>query len=344
MDKNKNKLGVALVGLGRYAGGQLAPALKETEHCYLAGVVSGSLEKSNKWSIDYGLKETNLYTYDNFDQIANNDEIDIVYVVLPNAMHAEFVIRAAKAGKHVICEKPLATSLDDSHRMLEACRNAGVKLGVGYRLHYDLFNKEMMRLGQQKIFGQVNKVILDDSMTLDGYEWRVEGALSGGGPLMNNGIYCVQAAIYCFGELPVSVNARFTENTNPEFFKTVEAGIEWEMEFPSNRKAVCKSTYTHNGNLIRAEAENGWFELDPAYEYDGLKGKTSQGPMNFPAVNQQALQMDDFALCIKQNMESIVSGEMGVRDMEILMAIYESAENGRKVDLNLAAYANLTEA
>lgn len=341
--EKKEKLGVALVGLGSYSSGQLGPALKETKHCYLAGVVTSNQQKRDQWKSEYGLKEENIFSYDNFDQIADSTDIDIVYVVLPNTKHAEYVIRAAKAGKHVICEKPLATSVDDCHRMIDACRDADVKLSVGYRLHYDPFNKEMMRLGQDKVFGEVTKIIADDSMKLEKPEWRLNGDLSGGGPLMNNGIYCVQAAIFITGELPVAVTAEFMPVTNPSLFKTVEEGIRWEMEFPHGTRAVCESSYSRNGNLLRAEAERGWFQLEPAYEYDGLAGKTSEGEMNFPSVNQQAAQMDDFAQCIKNDGESIVSGEMGLRDVEILMAIYESARTGRKVSLNLAPYADMIE-
>src|SRR5690606_27254857 len=155
----EKKLGVALVGLGTYSEKELAPALMETSYCRLAGVVSGSAEKREKWSRLYQLDAKNLYSYDNFDEIATNRDIDIVYVVLPNALHAEYVIRAARAGKHVICEKPMATTSDDGRRMLDACREARVKLSIGYRLHFDPFNQEMMRLGQGNLLGSIERVI-----------------------------------------------------------------------------------------------------------------------------------------------------------------------------------------
>lgn len=336
----KSQLGVALVGLGRYSSGQLGPALRETKHCFLSAVVSGSEEKRRKWQTEYGLKDSNLYSYDDFDQIRNNPDIDIVYIVLPNALHAEYVIQAARAGKHVICEKPLATTVEDGHRMIQACKDAGVWLSVGYRLHFDPYNKEMMRLGQEKIMGKVKKIIADDSMEM-GNEWRVNGSLSGGGPLMNNGIYCVQAAQYISGENPIAVRATFMPVTDPPKFKEVEEGINWEMEFPNGITAFCKSSYSRNGNLLRAEAENGWFELNPAYEYEGLKGHTSEGEMSFPDINQQAEQMDDFALCIKNNVPSKVRGEMGLRDLTILSAIYQSAKSGKRITLDLAPYESI---
>lgn len=344
MTNDQQKLGVALVGLGRYSEGQLGPALAETQHCYLAGVVSGSEEKRRQWQARYDLPGSNLYHYDTLEAMAGNPAIDIVYVVLPNALHAEYVIRAAKAGKHVICEKPMATSVEECRQMIHACREAGVLLSMGYRLHFDPFNKEMMRLGQDEVFGKVKRIVADDSMTIEKEEWRLDGALAGGGPLMNNGVYCVQAALFVTGELPVAVRAEFSPKTRPDLFRTVEEGIQWEMEFASGKKAICESSYSKDGNLLRVTAERGWFELDPAYEYKGLKGRTSQGPMEFPAIRQQAAQLDDFALCVKRGGASRVPGEMGMRDVEIMMAIYESArKGGERVTLHLEAYQDMIE-
>lgn len=335
-------LGVMLVGLGEYAGGQLGPALKETKHCCLKAVASGDPEKRKKWQKEYSLKTGNLYSYDNFDDIKNNPEIDIVYIVLPNAMHAEYVIRAAKAGKHVICEKPLAATVEDCRRMIDACHESGVKLSMGYRLYFDHFNQEMMRLGQDKIMGDLKKIIADDSMEVgEKNQWRLNYRLAGGGPLVNNGIYCIRAAQYITGEWPVALSAKFLPETDPEKFNEVEEGIQWDLEFANGLIASCVSSYSRNGNLLRVEADNGWFELEPAYEYNSLKGRTSQGEMNFPEVNQQAVQMDDFAICLKNNEESRIPGEMGLRDVQIIEAIYESAKTGKKIKLQFEPAENL---
>ncbi len=148
-------MGIALVGLGGYSGGQLAPALQETEHCYLAGIVTGTPQKAIDWKAKYNIPDTNIYNYENFDEIVNNKDIDIVYVVLPNAMHAEYVIRAAKAGKHVICEKPMAITVEECDKMIAACKDAGKMLSIGYRLHFEPYNQEMMRLGTKKVFGKI---------------------------------------------------------------------------------------------------------------------------------------------------------------------------------------------
>ena len=202
-----NKLGIALAGLGKYSEGQLAPALKETQHCYLAGIVTGSPEKAEKWKKAHNISDANVYNYSNFDEISNNSNIDIIYIVLPNALHEEYVIRAAKTGKHVICEKPMAITVEQCDRMMAACREAGVMLSIGYRLHFEPFNQEMMRLGQQKVFGDVKKLKADHGMS-DTEGWRLDKKLAGGGPLMDVGIYCVQGCRYTLGKEPIAVRAQ----------------------------------------------------------------------------------------------------------------------------------------
>jgi predicted dehydrogenase len=326
------KLGVALVGLGKYSEGQLAPALEKTKLCRLAGIVTGTPEKAEKWKKKYDIPDKNIYTYETFDQIADNPDIDIVYVVLPNALHAEYVIRATQAGKHVICEKPLATSVADCQRMIDACKKANKKLSVGYRLHFEPFNQEMMRLGQKEIYGPVKKIIAQNGQK-EGYDtpWRLDKTLAGGGPLPDVGIYCIQGAIYTKGEVPVSVTGKFHPKTDLKKFKEVEEGMDFQLQFADGSMADCKTSYNDKYNKLRAEAANGWFELDPAYPYTGQQGKTSKGSMDLPQVNQQTFQMDDFADCILSNKPTRVPGEMGMRDVAIYHAIYKAAETGQKV-------------
>jgi len=327
------KLGIALVGLGQYASGQLAPALQETKDCYLAGIVTGSPEKAVKWKTQYGIPDDHIYDYNNFDKIKDNPAIDIVYVVLPNSMHAEYVLRAAAAGKHVICEKPMALSVEDCNRMIAACKEAGKLLSIGYRLHFDPFNLEMVRLEREQVFGPVKKVAAGFGFVSDSGIWRLDKEMAGGGPLQDLGIYCVQGACYTLGMDPVAVTAQEGVKHDPEKFKTVEESISWQLEFPNGLIAEGKASYSEEYNFLRAEAENGWFELSPAFEYNGLKGHTSNGDMNFPKINQQAKQMDDFALAIKMNRPSPVPGEMGSRDVRIIEAIYEAAKTGKRISL-----------
>lgn len=215
------KLGIALVGLGTYSEGQLAPALQETEHCYLAGAVSGSRDKLARWQQKYRLGDDCCYTYENFDTIKDNPAIDIVYVVLPNSLHAEYVVRAAKAGKHVICEKPMAITVEECDRMIAACKEAGKMLSVGYRLHFEPHHQEVMRLGQQRVFGKINLVEANHSLG-EVKGWRIDKPLSGGGPLMDVGIYCVQAVRYVTGMEPVAVTAQEGFKHDHEKFAPVD--------------------------------------------------------------------------------------------------------------------------
>ena len=327
------KLGVALVGLGGYSRGQLAPALQKTQLCELRGIVTGSPTKVPEWKSKYGILDKNVYNYQNFDQIANNPAIDIVYVVLPNVLHAEYVVRAAKAGKHVICEKPMATSAADARRMIAACQQAGKQLSIGYRLHFEPHNREMMRLGQQQAFGPVRKLTSENGFTMgkDERPWRIQKKLSGGGPLMDMGIYSVQGVIYTVGEVPESVTAQYAPKTRPQQFDEVEEALSWQFRFPGGAVADCRSSYVENMSSLRADAARGWFALDPAFGYGGLKGTTSQGPMNIANVPQQARQMDDFADCILHHKPTRVPGEMGLRDVQLLEAIYRAADTGRPV-------------
>src|SRR6185295_18308736 len=184
--QNKGRrLGIAMLGLGNYATNQLAPALLETKLCQLTAVVTGHPEKGEKWVNQYNLKKENLYSYENFDRIADNRDVDIVYVVTPPALHPEFSIRAAKAGKHVISEKPMATSVADCDRMIDACRRAKVQLGIGYRMHYDLFRKELMRIVQTQEFGSFMKMAGSFSFVMNQHQWRIEKKLAGGGAMMD---------------------------------------------------------------------------------------------------------------------------------------------------------------
>lgn len=330
---DQQKLGIALVGLGRYATGQLAPALQETKLCKLSGIVTGTPRKEKIWAQKYGIPEKNIYNYQTYDQIADNEDIDIIYVVLPNNMHAEYTVRAAEAGKHVISEKPMATSVEDCQRMIDACNKADRKLSIGYRLHFEPHNEELMRLGRNEVFGPVQKISGAHSFPLnDPTAWRRDKEMAGGGPLMDVGIYVVQASVYTLGKLPTSVKA-WDVTQNPESFTDVEGTIKWDLHFPDEVVAHGRSSYEEGANNFRMEATDGWAELQPAYSYGGIQGMTSEGAMDFPEVNQQALQMDDFARCIMEDEPSIVPGEMGKRDMIIIEGIYESAETKSEVPL-----------
>ena len=329
---SNKKLGVALVGLGTYAAGQLAPALQQTVHCYLAGIVTGTPSKAAAWKEKYNIPDKNIYSYDNFDTIKDNPDIDIVYVVLPNSMHAAYTIRAAQAGKHVICEKPMALTVADCDAMIAACKKAGKFLSIGYRLHFDPYHLDMIRMGTQKEYGEIKKIVTEFLQPSVKGEWRLDKKYSGGGPLMDLGIYCLQGVMYITGMEPVAVTAQTFPVIDKEKFTDIEETLDWQMEMPNGMIAACSTSYSGSANRIKAEAENGWFELNPAFYYAGLKGNTADGKIiSHAPLSQQAKQMDGISLAIKNNQNSIVPGEMGRRDVKIITAIYEAMHTGKKV-------------
>lgn len=331
-NSKENKLGIALVGLGNYATNQLAPSLLETEHCYLAGIVTGTKEKEAKWMEQYGIPESNVYNYENFDEIANNKDIDIVYVVLPNSMHAEYTIRAAKAGKHVICEKPMGLSVKECEAMIAACKANKVKLSIGYRLHFDPYHMEIIKIQKEKPFGAVKYVNAEFGFRIgDPTQWRLRGDLAGGGAIMDVGVYCIQGARYATGEEPIAVTAREFK-TDPVKFAEVDETVTWEMEFPSGAIANCTTSYAFSTNRLHLGMEKGTAEVQPSYSYNGLAGHINRKPMSFPKMRQQAAQMDNFAQVIKTGGESEVSGQEGLLDLKVVEAMYKSIKKkGKRV-------------
>lgn len=336
--RKDKKLGIALVGLGSYSTYQLAPALIDTEYCYLAGIVTGTPEKETVWKEKYNIPSGNIYNYDNFDSITNNEEIDIVYVVLPNSMHADFCIRAAKAGKHVICEKPMAISVSECDTIIAACERAGVKLSVGYRMQSDPYTNEVKKYVKEKTFGEVQFVSSEAGYISRGNpdQWRLNKELSGGGALMNMGVYSIQTSIYGAGGNPISVSAQ-EFSTRPEYFKDTDETITAQFSFANGAVAHMFTSHNANGNRLKSHCSKGWFELDPAHSYGPIGGRTSNGNViSFPHQRQQALQMDDFSKHILLNSPNVAPGEMGKRDMIIVEAIYKSiAEGGKKQILDL---------
>ncbi len=334
MSGKKEKLGIALVGLGGYATGQLGPALLQTEHCYLAGIVTGTPAKIPLWKEKYGIAEKNIYNYANFDSITKNTDIDIVYIVLPNHLHKEYTIRGFQAGKHMICEKPMATTAADAAAMLIASKKANKHFSIGYRLHYDPFNLELVKLVKEKAYGEIISIDTEFSITPRKGEWRLNKAIAGGGPLMDVGIYCLQAICYTTGMEPQAITARTFPVLDREKFIDIEETLEFEMEMPGGITGRCRTSYSNNASYLQVNCEKGWVRLEPAYFYGGIKLTSSDGrKFEQPPFSQQAKQLDAMALAIKNNQASITPGEMGLRDMKIIEAIYKAMNGGKRVVL-----------
>jgi len=330
----ENPLGIALVGLGRYSTLALKPALRQTQHIKLTGIVTGTPSKAKEWSEEFDLTSDHVYNYDTFDRIADDDAIDVIYIVLPNFMHAEYTIRALEAGKHVICEKPMAMNVAECEAMIAASEKAGKLLSIGYRLHYEKHHQEAMRIGREKPFGTLNFIEAGLAYHLnDPTLWRLDAKKGGGGAIMDLGVYPIQACRYISGEEPVSVTAQaFVRDTSR--FKDIYESFFWQFEFPSGLVANCTTSYSSYVDRCHVSCYQGWLELKPSFGGRGTSGTTSTGPMQFEQVNQQAAHMDDFALSIKENTPPLISGQEGLQDLRIIEAIKESVHSGAKVTIS----------
>ncbi len=334
---SRKKLGFALCGLGSLSMRQIAPALGKTQHCHLAGIVTDTPAKAADWKTRYNIPERNIYTYDTMHRMAGNPDIDVVYVVTPNALHLDHATAAAQAGKHVFCEKPMEISVERCQRMIDALKTAKRRLGVAYRCQFEPHHLECIRLARSREFGALKMIDAYFGFNIEPGAWRLKRALAGGGPLMDVGIYALQATRYLTGEEPVWVSAMTTPG-DPARFSEVEASVSWEAKFPGGATSRCGASYDAAGSgYFRALAERGWFGLDPAFNYSGIRGTRSDGkPLEFADTDHFAAEMDDFAQCILEEKPSKVAGEEGLRDVRIMMAIYESARTGRPVDLRTA--------
>jgi len=332
---NKKSLGVALVGLGSLSTNQIAPALQKTSNCHLAAIVTGTPEKEQQWASKYNVAREHIYSYDTFDKVVGDDSVDIVYVVLPNSMHAEYTLRAAKAGKHVFCEKPMANSVADCQRMIDACKLANRQLGIGYRCQFEPHHQRCIEIARSNDLGAMRLIDAGFGFKIgDPKQWRLNKQLAGGGALMDVGIYALQACRYLAGEEPISITAQETK-TDAIKFAQVDESITWTMKFPSGVIAQCSTSYNFNGlNRFKAFSDNGYIQLDPAFGYSDIQGESSQGPIKFEQVDHFQLELDDFASCILENKQSRVSGEEGLKDLKVIEAIYESIRIGKTVTIS----------
>jgi glucose-fructose oxidoreductase len=333
----KTRLGIAFVGLGNYATNHLAPAARLSKRWRIAGVVTGDRSKGLSWARQDRFPERNVFGYENMAELANRPEIDAVYVVTPNGLHSGHVIAAARAGKHVICEKPMAVSVAECDAMISACKSAGRRLLIGYRLHYEPHNLEFARLARERVFGNFTRITganafdMGNDPSAEG-SWRLDPKLAGGGPLMDMGVYVINAA--CMAKLeaaPISVTASFGTVTRPALFSRVEQSVDWTMAFRDGSTAKCATSYSEQISRFRAEGEKGWAQFeDPAFYYDKPLLTTSRGPVELPQVDQQLAQLDAMAEEISTGGDSAAPAEMGRRDVSIIAAIYEAARTGRQ--------------
>jgi predicted dehydrogenase len=331
-------LRVAIMGLGSY-GNRVAEAMQDCTKAKLVGAISGTPAKINAWQLKYNIPEKNCYNYENFDAIKDNPDIDAVYIITPNALHKDQAIRVAKAGKHVICEKPMALNAKEGEQMIAACKKAGVKLLVGYRMHFEPKTLEVIRMRNA---GELGKVLFFQGLTGfrigDPTQWRLNKELAGGGSMMDIGIYAVNGARYMVGEEPTWVTAQETKTDKIKFKDGVDETITFQLGFPGGAVASCLSTYAMNGlDKFYLNGEKGFAEMQPSTGYGPIKGRTNKGELTQEHKTHQTVQMDEMAEIILNNKRPNVpvDGEEGLKDLKIIDAIYTAIKTGKKQSLSL---------
>jgi predicted dehydrogenase len=342
-DAPTDRVGFAIVGLGKLALEQVLPAFGQAKHARPVALVSGSPAKMAAVAKHYGIAPDSCYGYADMARLRDNPAVQIVYVITPNALHRQHVIAAAKAGKHVLCEKPMATSLADCHAMVEACRAANVKLMIAYRMQYQPHAREAIRLARSGGLGSVTLMdMINNQNQGDPTQWRQSKALAGGGSLPDVGLYCLNTARAVLGEEPIEVSAQIWSPPGDPRFREVEDNVAFSLRFPSGAVANCMSSYsTHRIARLKLIGSAAWAEMEHAFDYQGqtlrvtrlVDGKDQTAETSIEARNQFALEVDHMAQCVRENVLPRTPGEEGAQDQRIIEAIYEAARTGRTVRL-----------
>lgn len=331
-------LRVALMGLGGYAT-IVAKAMQSCKRAKITGLISGTPSKITDWRAKYDIPEKNCYNYETFDQIKDNPDIDAVYVITPNSLHHDQVIRVAKAGKHAICEKPMAINAKEGEEMIDACEKANVKLLVGYRMHFEPKTLEVIRMRNEGEFGEIMFFQGQSGFKIgDPTQWRLNKELAGGGAMMDIGIYSINGARYMVGEDPIWVTAQETKTDPVKFTDGVDETIQFQMGFPSGAVASCLSTYNMRFlDRFFMTGDQGFVEMQPSTGYGPIRGRTHNGELTQPHVTHQTLQMDEMAGIILDGNQPIVpvDGAEGLKDMKIIDAIYRACATNDKQMLSL---------
>lgn len=329
------KLGVALVGLGYYSTELIAPALQYTQHCELRGIVTGSPEKVPIWQKKYGIKDSNVYNYENMHTIANNPDIDIVYIILPTFLHKKYSVIGANAGKHVWCEKPMAMNVNECQEIIDVCAANKVQLAIGYRMQHEPNTQTVIKYAQSRPFGKQQHIISEAGYAGRGFpkdNWKMFHKY-GGGALYDMGVYPINAARYATGLEPVAITARHVHTMPDTFIHTDERTI-FTLEFKGGLIAQCEASQTERINQLHVDCENGWYHLSPMQEYTGVQGVTSSGvKLNKPIANQQSTQMDNDSLAIINNKPNLVPGIDGLKDIHVVVGGLKSAKEGKRIAL-----------
>jgi len=339
-DPPGKKLGWAIVGLGSLSINEILPAFAKCEKAKVVALVSGHPDKANKLALRYGVDPKNIYNYQNYDSIAHNPEVDVIYIVLPNGMHAEYTVRGLQAGKHVLCEKPMANTPGECQQMIDASRKAERKLMIAYRCRYEPYNREAIRIARSGELGATQMILADAGFHIsDPAQWRLNKQMAGGGSMMDIGIYALNASRYLTGEEPKEVNAMIYSTPGDPRFKEVEEHVTFQLRFPSGVLANCSSSYGYfQQSHYRVVGTDARLCMDPATWYTGLRLWIERNNVieqrDLIPVDHFAAEMDHMSDCVMRNQQPLTPGEEGLRDLTIIQAIYEAARSQKTVQLS----------
>jgi len=336
------RVGYAVVGLGKLTLDELLGAFAASRRSRIAALVSGDRAKAERVADRIGLDHRHLYDYAGFDRIGDDPTVDAVFVVLPNGLHAEYTVRAFRAGKHVLCEKPMANTPEECEAMIRAGRDAGRRLMIAYRQRFEPHGLAARGLIEAGRLGRVRLVTSDHHRHLDprdpSDQWRTDRMLAGGGSLVDIGLYSLQAARMMTGEEPVGVSAAISSDRDDPRFRAVEDMVQFSLRFPSGALAHLSSSYT-GSRLKRIEVlgTEATATLDPGTEYRGnrLRLRREQEVTELPASGQEqfSAEIDHMSECILGDRAPRTPGEEGLRDVRLMRAIYAAAEAGRWLTL-----------
>jgi predicted dehydrogenase len=332
----------AIVGLGSYGVNQVIPGFAGARQSRMTAFVSGNPAKARDLGARHGVAR--FYDYANYDTMRDDPEIDCVYIVLPVGLHAEYTIRALEAGKHVLCEKPMASTAAECEAMIAAAKAAGRQLGVAYRVHFEPHNREAKRRIAAGELGALRHVQCDHgfnaSLEYPPHKWRLDKVLGGGGSMYDVGIYGINTSLMMLdGDTPKAVSAVYAYPRDDPRFAQVEGGIDWRMTMASGinvlgSSSYCYSPYASRQRYFGAAAS---IEMDPATTYydnrlvidGGGQPRREIGAGN--STSQFAAQLDGFSEAARANRPHLTPGEMGLRDIRLMEAMYRSADAGGAV-------------
>jgi len=333
---SRRKLRYAVVGLGHIAQVAVLPAFRTAANSELFALVSADAEKLKKLGKKY--KIDHLYSYQDYGRALSN--VEAVYLALPNHLHREFAERAAAAGVHVLCEKPMAVTEDECHAMIKAAQQNHVKLMVAYRLHFEKGNLEAIAVARSGKLGDLRFFVSEFSQQVADRNIRIAEPLTrGGGPVYDMGVYCINAARYLFGSEPIEVSAIAASARKEPRFQTVEEMVSVTLRFPQDRLATFTCSFgAADVSRYSLIGTKGDLRADPAYEYaEGIKHELTVGgkkrAKTFPKRDQFAAQIAYFSDCVLKNKEPEPSGLEGLADVRVVRAIYESIQTQKHVPL-----------